>query len=240
MPLTEAMGRQIPRTPATRPRWTTGTWSGSTAMREASNALKNTWAMHHPTRTAPMLGANATTRIPTEPPSSPTTIHGRRMPSLEEVRSLILPKNGLAIMARNAPVPATRDRLLGARSVPTSALTFNDKLTNSGARNSRMVPMYASEYNATKPQRTGRWRAIVVGSSVGDSTGPTTSGSPASRREVSDIAFLRPDFCEDRRPLPGLVARRLLRRALAGSGAPDQYARPQLTTHKMPQAKPGV
>ncbi len=63
------------------------------------------------------------------------------MPSGEEVRSLILPKNGLANMARNAPTPATSDRLLGARSVPTSALTFSDRLTSSGARNSRIVPM---------------------------------------------------------------------------------------------------
>ena len=108
-----------------------------------------------------MLGANATTRIPADPPSSPITIQGRRMPSVEVVRSLSLPKNGLANMARNAPIPATSERLLGARSVPTSALTFNDRLTSRGARNSRMVPMYASAYSATKPQRTGRWRAIV-------------------------------------------------------------------------------
>ena len=43
-----------------------------------------------------MLGANATTRTPREPPTRPMTIHGRRMPSFDEVRSLILPKNGLA------------------------------------------------------------------------------------------------------------------------------------------------
>jgi hypothetical protein len=63
------------------------------------------------------------------------------MPSGDAVRSLILPKNGLANMARNAPVPATSDRLVGARSVPTSAFTFSDRLTSSGARNTRMVPM---------------------------------------------------------------------------------------------------
>ena len=91
-----------------------------------------------------MFGASATTRIPTDPPTRPITIQGRRMPSREVVRSLILPKNGLANMARSAPTPATRDRLLGARSVPTSALTFNDKLTSRGAKKSRMVPMYAS------------------------------------------------------------------------------------------------
>ena len=88
-----------------------------------------------------MLGATATTRIPADPPSSPITIQGRRMPSGEAVRSLSLPKNGLANMARNAPTPATSERLLGARSVPTRSLTFNDRLTSSGARKSRMVPM---------------------------------------------------------------------------------------------------
>ena len=37
--LLAAMGRQIPRTPETRPRWTDGTWSGSTATMAASSAL---------------------------------------------------------------------------------------------------------------------------------------------------------------------------------------------------------
>ena len=88
-----------------------------------------------------MFGASATTRMPSDPPSTPTTIQGRRIPKGEVVRSLSLPKNGLANMARNAPTPATSDRLLGARSVPTSALTFNDRLTSRGARKSKMVPM---------------------------------------------------------------------------------------------------
>ena len=52
--------------------------------------------MHHPTRTTGMLGASATTRTPSEPPSRPMTIHGRRIPHGEEVRSLILPKKGFA------------------------------------------------------------------------------------------------------------------------------------------------
>lgn len=81
--------------------------------------------MHQPTSTTAMLGANATTRTPSEPPSRPTTIHGRRMPHLDEVRSLSLPKNGLANIASRAATPATSDRLLGARSVPTSELTFS-------------------------------------------------------------------------------------------------------------------
>ena len=184
MPLTEAMGRQTPRTPATRPRWATGTWSGSTAMRAASSALKNTWAMHQPIRTTGMLGASATTRMPTEPPSRPMTIQGRRMPSREVVRSLILPKNGLANMARNAPVPATSDRLLGARSMPTSELTFNDKLTSRGARNSRMVPMYASAYSTTNPARTGCCSLIQAASD------PAAAGSLMFRCASFALMFL--------------------------------------------------
>jgi hypothetical protein len=71
-----------------------------------------------------------------------------------EVRSLILPKNGLATMASKAPAPATSARLLGASSMPTSEFTFIDKETSRGARNSRMVPMYASAYMATNAQLT--------------------------------------------------------------------------------------
>ena len=132
VPLTDAMGRQTPRTPETRPRWATGTWSGSTATMAASSALKNSWAMHHPTRTTGMLGASATTRMPREPPARPMTIQGRRMPSRDEVRSLILPKNGLPNMASRAPIPATSARLFGACSIPTSELTFNARVTSSG------------------------------------------------------------------------------------------------------------
>ena len=67
-------------------------------------------------------------------------IQGRRMPNRDEVRSLILPKNGLANMASSAPVPATSARLFGACSIPTRELIFSAKLTSSGARNNRMVP----------------------------------------------------------------------------------------------------
>ena len=60
-----------------------------------------------------MLGANATTRTPKEPPTRPMTIQGRRMPSRKEVRSLNLPKNGLPTMATKAPIPVTTAKLLG-------------------------------------------------------------------------------------------------------------------------------
>src|ERR1022692_684756 len=120
----------------------------------ASSALKNSWATHHPARTTGMLGANATIKMPREPPASPVIIHGRRMPSGDAVRSLSLPKNGLATIASSAPVPATSARLPGARSIPTSELTFNAKVTSKGAMNSREVLMYASAYSEINPHPT--------------------------------------------------------------------------------------
>ncbi len=120
----------------------------------ASSALKNNWAMHHPARTTAMLGAKATMRMPREPPASPVIIHGRRMPSGDAVRSLNLPKNGLATIASRAPVPATSARLPGARPIPTSESTFNAKVTSKGARNSRLVLIYASVYSEMKPHPT--------------------------------------------------------------------------------------
>lgn len=91
-----------------------------------------------------MAGANAIIRMPREPLSSPITIQGRRMPSRDEVRSLILPKIGLANRANRLPIPVTSPRLLGACSIPTSELTFRANVTSTGARNTRTVPMYAN------------------------------------------------------------------------------------------------
>ena len=82
------------------------------------------------------------------------TIHGRRMPSRDEVRSLIFPKNGLPNMASRAPTPATSAKPSGACLIPTSELTFNGKVTSRGARNSREVPMYARLYSEMKPHPT--------------------------------------------------------------------------------------
>ena len=132
MPPTEAMGRHTPRTPETEPRWAVGTWSGSTATWAASSALKKIWATHQPATTTGMLGATATTRTPRVPPTRPMTIQGRRIPSRDEVRSLILPKNGLPTIAARAPIPVTSARLLGARSMPTSELTFRERVTSRG------------------------------------------------------------------------------------------------------------
>ena len=103
--------------------------------------------------------------MPRDPPTRPMTIQGRHMPSREEVRSLILPKNGLPNMASRAPVPATNARLSGAQSIPTSELTFNAEVTSRGAMNSREVLMYASVYSEMKPNPT-RYAAGDSGSSA--------------------------------------------------------------------------
>ena len=183
-PHTDAAGWLTPRTPETWPRWTDGTWSGSTATMAASSALKNNWAMHHPTRTTGILGASATIPMPTEPPIRPVTIHGRRMPSGDAVRSLILPKNGLATMANRAPIAATSARLPGACLIPTSEFTFNAKVTSRGARNRREVLMYASVYSEMKPHPTRR--------------APGGSGSSATSVAVG--------FFNPRRAVPGRAA----------------------------------
>ena len=102
--------------------------------------------------------ARETMRTPREPAASPATIHGRLLPSGEEVRSLSLPKKGLATTATAAPTPATSAKLLGAASRPTSELIFSARLTSNGARNSRHVLMYARAYNTMNRHPTGRTR----------------------------------------------------------------------------------
>jgi hypothetical protein len=60
----------------------------------------------------------------------------------------------LPTIATSDPVAAMSDRLFGARSVPTSELTFNARVTSSGAMNTRLVARYAAAYDATKGQPT--------------------------------------------------------------------------------------
>ena len=52
-----------------------------------------------------MFGAIATRRIPSEPPTRPITIQGRRMPNREVVRSLSLPNNGFPEHRQQGPDP---------------------------------------------------------------------------------------------------------------------------------------
>ena len=82
------------------------------------------------------------------------TIHGRRMPRRDEVRSLILPNNGLANTETRAPIPATSARLFGASLIPTSALIFNGKVTSRGGSKRRLVLMNANVNRAMKPHPT--------------------------------------------------------------------------------------
>ena len=89
-----------------------------------------------------------------DPPTSPMTIQGRRMPNRDEVRSLSLPASGLANIASREPTPATTAKLLGARSIPTSDSTFRANVTSKGAISSRMLHMNAAVYRAMKPQPT--------------------------------------------------------------------------------------
>ncbi len=66
------------------------------------------------------------------------------MPKRDVVRSLSRPNSGLPTIATNEPTPAMSDRLFGARSVPTSELTFNASVTSSGAMKTRLVARYAA------------------------------------------------------------------------------------------------
>ena len=102
------------------------------------------------------------------------TIHGRRMPDRDAVRSLSLPKNGLPTIDTRAPTPATSARLSGARSIPTSEFTFNARVTSSGARNTRQVLMYASVYSEMKPHPTRRTTGV-----------PGSSTTSAAVRDVT-------------------------------------------------------
>ena len=99
------------------------------------------------------------------------TIHGRRMPSRDEVRSLILPKNGFPTIASREPIPVTTDRLFGACSIATSEFILSARLTSRGARKTREVLMNASAYNEMKPHPTRCAAASPPRSSVGTSSG---------------------------------------------------------------------
>jgi len=88
-------------------------------------------------------------------------------------------------MANRAPIPVTTARLLGARSIPTSELTFKARVTSRGARNSRLMLMNANVSSEMKPHPI---RCAAAGS----------RSSPASAA-VSGMALsqggLRPRRC---------------------------------------------
>ena len=103
-----------------------------------------------------------------EPPARPRTIQGRRMPRCDEVRSLILPKNGLPTMDSSPPIEATSARLFGASVMPTSAFTFNASVTRMGARNSRLVLVKANRVQGQEaPPDPLCWGWLNLGGSLG-------------------------------------------------------------------------
>jgi hypothetical protein len=138
--------------------------------------LKNTWQMHQPTRTTEMLDAVATSSVPAAPRTSPVTIHGRRIPNREVVRSLRRPNSVLATMDSSDPMPATMARLRGAASMPTRSLTFKASDTNRGARNSREPPVKDSPYRVMKAQPTRLvGPRVAVAESTASSDRPMTA-----------------------------------------------------------------
>ena len=57
-------------------------------------------------------------------------------------------------MDTREPVAAMSERLFGARSVPTSELTFNARVTRSGAIRTSVVAKYAAAYDAMNARPT--------------------------------------------------------------------------------------
>jgi hypothetical protein len=80
-------------------------------------------------------------------------------------------------MASRAPVAATSARLAGARWFPTSESTFKAKVTSRGARNRRLVLMYASVYSEMKPHPT---RCAAGGSGSSATAAAVRSCHPSS------------------------------------------------------------
>src|SRR3712207_3625383 len=103
------------------------------------------------------------------------------MPRRDEVRSLSLPKNGLATMATRPPTPVTIARPSGARSAPTSESTFRARVTRRGATSTRHVPVNAAAYSQTK-RRPTRWVGAerTLGSAPGSGGGSGFGTAPGA------------------------------------------------------------
>ena len=103
---------------------------GSTATMAASSALK---ARAGPDETTAARSTDAVGAVR-------QAVHPAAVPAATR-SALIWPNNGLPTIATSAAIPVTSARPFGARSIPTIELTFNAKVTSTGARNSRQVPM---------------------------------------------------------------------------------------------------
>ncbi len=70
-------------------------------------AFAPSWARHHPTVTTATLSPSAMIRNARVMTTVPPTIHGRRRPHRDVVRSENLPNSTLPTVANSAPNPAT-------------------------------------------------------------------------------------------------------------------------------------
>ncbi len=136
-------------------------------------------------------------------------IQGRRMPSRQEVRSLNLPKSGLHTMASKAPTPATRERLFGARSIPTSELTFNAlsemQLSHTAQSTSAVFddPNLVGSAGPVPVMRSAAWAGLVdladrllsvptdKGANAGVKVTSLVAGMVAGADSIDDLALLR-------------------------------------------------
>src|SRR4051794_35721328 len=128
----------IPSRAETLPRWNLGTWSEMVAMNGARVAFAPSCARHQPAVTIGTLWPRAITANAAVMTTVPATIHGRRRPHREVVRSDSRPNSTLPITANSAPNPATVASA-GAFSGPgTMDWTFTP------------IPMIAGPSSATK------------------------------------------------------------------------------------------
>ena len=80
--------------PDTNPRWPTGTWSEMVAVSAAVMMQKPTDAATHAAPIAQISVCSPSTTSESAKTSAPTTIHGRRRPNREAVRSESAPVSG--------------------------------------------------------------------------------------------------------------------------------------------------
>src|SRR5207248_4515288 len=105
---------------------------------------------------------------PMVPVITPPTIQGRRMPRRERVRSLSLPKSGLATRAKIAPMPRMSERSPASPFASICAMC-RGRATIIGVSSAIQVPKYAAAYAAMK---TGPTRRVGAGASALTRSGP--------------------------------------------------------------------
>ena len=114
--------------------------------------------------------------------SEPTTIHGRRRPNREYVRSENAPDSGLKTMAATAPRPLTQASAASLPSPPVIASAYLGSRLFSGVMSTMRMPMLARVMDARNTQLTS-----LVGS-----FSASTSGACAGRFTRADYACANP------------------------------------------------